>query len=81
MAEHPYNQSKEALEIAQRAFDELKAAAFWNWRPQTKISYQNLSLIIPALRENGGRRGYLYAEAIQRELSREKPQPPDLLCP
>jgi hypothetical protein len=70
--EKPENNLEEAIVIAQKAFDELKAVAFWNWKEDTKVTQKNLDLIIRTLRAEGGRKGYYFVHQIQNKLEKSQ---------
>jgi hypothetical protein len=72
MQEKAGNNLEEAIVIAQKAFDELKAVAFWNWKEDTKVTQKNLDLIIQTLRAEGGRKGYYFVHQIQNKLQKSK---------
>jgi hypothetical protein len=69
MQSQPY--PDRALKIAQKAFEEFRAIAFWNWRCDTKVSYRNLPEVMRTLRTEGGRKGYFAVHAIQKAIAEQ----------
>jgi|GEM_PF-4753050 hypothetical protein len=68
MQSNTYTGLEQAIALAQEAFEELKAATFWNWNPSTKVTTKNLKRIIETLRAEGGRRGYWFVQMIESQL-------------
>ncbi|MCI0640071.1 MAG: hypothetical protein L0Y72_21835 [Gemmataceae bacterium] len=56
----------ERLKLANDLFHEYYAQCFWHWKPDLLITEELVPILIQDLKKNGGRRGMLAADELEK---------------